>query len=136
MKKSKFRLFWFGIIELAVGLGLVGCSLAGVLKDSFWSGMGTSLAVMGLIFLLRGIKYRRNEDYKKEVDTEVNDERNKFLAMKAWSWAGYLFVMISAVAAIVMKILDYDQYVFFFAGSICLIMVLYWVVYMILRKKY
>ena len=129
-------MLWFGVVEIIIGSGLVGCSLAGVWEDSFWSGMGTALLTMGVFFLLRGIKYRKNEEYKEEVDTEANDERNKFLSMKAWSWAGYLFVMICAVAAIVMKILKYDTYVYISAGSICLIMVLYWIVYMILRKKY
>ena len=136
MKKSKYRMFWFGIAELIVGLVLFGCFLAGFLKDSFWSGMGTSLAVMGAIFLLRGIRYRRDAEYKEEVDTETNDERNRFLSMKAWSWAGYLYVLLAAVASIVLRILKMNEYSGLLAYTICAIMVLYWVMYMIVKKKY
>ena len=136
MKKSKYRMFWFGIAELIAGLALVVCSFTDVLKDSFWNGMGTALATMGFIFLMRGIRYRRDESYKEEVDTEANDERNKFLSMKAWSWAGYLYVMIAAVACIVLRVVKLNEYSQLLAYTICAIMVLYWIMYLIVRKKY
>ena len=127
--------FIASIIEIAVGLGLLLLRFFDVIDD-FWSGMGTALIVVGALQLIRHIRYKTNETYKAAVDVELNDERNKFLSMKAWSWAGYLFVMIAAVAAIVLKICGLDEYVFFASGSVCLIMILYWVSYMIVRKKY
>lgn len=127
--------FIASIIEIAVGLGLLLLRFFDVIDD-FWSGMGTALIVVGVLQLIRHIRYKTNETYKAAVDVELNDERNKFLSMKAWSWAGYLFVMIAAVAAIVLKICGLDEYVFFASGSVCLIIILYWVSYMIVRKKY
>ena len=127
--------FIASIIEIAVGLGLLLLRFFDVIDD-FWSGMGAALIVVGVLQLIRHIRYKTNETYKAAVDVELNDERNKFLSMKAWSWAGYLFVMIAAVAAIVLKICGLDEYVFFASGSVCLIMILYWVSYMIVRKKY
>ena len=127
--------FIASIIEIVVGLGLLLLRFFDVIDD-FWSGMGTALIVVGVLQLIRHIRYKTNETYKAAVDVELNDERNKFLSMKAWSWAGYLFVMIAAVAAIVLKICGLDEYVFFASGSVCLIMILYWVSYMIVRKKY
>ena len=123
------------IVEIAIGLALLISNLAG-LTDPFWSGMGTALIVVGVIFLIRQIKYQTSETYRESVDVEVNDERNKYLSMKAWSWAGYLFVLIAAVGAIVLKIAGRDDLVYMASGSVCLIMVLYWLVYVILRKKY
>ena len=136
MKKSKYRMFWFGIVELIIGVILIGCSSAQILKDSFWSGMGTALTVMGAIFLIRGIRYRRDEKFKEEVDTQANDERNRFLATKAWSWAGYLYVLLAAVASIVLRVVGMNEYSGLLAYTICAIMILYWIMYMILRKKY
>lgn len=136
MKKSKYRMFWLGIVELIAGLALVVCYFADVLKDSFWNGMGTALAAMGLIFLMRGIRYRRDEAYKEEVDTETNDERNRFLSMKAWSWAGYLYVLLAGVASIVLRAVNMDEYSGLLAYTICAIMVLYWIMYLIVKKKY
>lgn len=123
------------MIEIAVGAALLICALAGLL-DEFWSGMGVALIVVGGLFLFRQIKYKTNESYKESVDVEVNDERNKYLSMKAWSWAGYLFVLIAAVGAIVLKILGREELVYMASGSVCLIVVLYWLSYVVLRKKY
>lgn len=123
------------IVEIALGAVLLVCNLADLL-DEFWSGMGVALIVVGGLFLMRQIRYKTNETYRESVDVEVNDERNKYLSMKAWSWAGYLFVLIAAVGAIVFKILGRDELVYAASGSVCLIVVLYWLSSMVLRKKY
>ena len=96
------------IAEIAIGIVLAACGHAGVI-DEYWSGMGTALVIVGGIMLFRQIRYRTNVEYKSEVDVQVNDERNKYLHMKAWSWAGYFFVLIAAVASIILKIIGLDQ---------------------------
>jgi len=123
------------IVEIIVGIILSVLGFAGIL-DSYWSGMGTALIVVGAIMLVRQIRYRTNADYKESVDVEVNDERNKFIRIKAWSWAGYLFVLAGALGSIVFRILNMNQYSQFSAYCVCLIMVLYWVSYLVLKKKY
>ena len=133
MKNSKRMIAC--IVEILVGLGLLVSNLAG-LTDTFWSGMGSALIVVGAVFLIRQIKYKTNQTYRESVDVEVNDERNKYLSMKAWSWAGYLFVLIAAVGAIVLKLLGRDELVYMASGSVCLIVVLYWLSYLVVRRKY
>lgn len=132
MKKARmfFSVFW-----ILLGAVLSGCAVAGLL-DSFWSGMGAALIVVGALQLIRQIRYRTNKAYQEKFDTEVHDERNKFLSNKAWAWAGYLFVLIAAVSTIVFKLLDMEGYMMLASGSVCLILVLYWVSYLFLRKKY
>ena len=70
------------------------------------------------------------------MDVQINDERNKYLRVKAWSWAGYLFVLISAVASIALKIAGFDQYSMIVGAGVCLIITLYWISYMLLSRKY
>lgn len=123
------------IIEVVTGVILAALGYAGIL-DSYWSGMGTSLAIVGGLLLFQQIRYYTDKDYKNNTDVENNDERNKYLRLKAWSWAGYLFVLIAAFGAIILKIFDMDQYVTVASGSVCLIMVLYWLSYLVLRRKY
>lgn len=123
------------IVEIVVGIVLVVCGYAGIL-DSYWSGMGTALILIGFLMLLKQIRYRTNQSYRENMDVEANDERNKYLRSMAWSWAGYFFVIISAIASIVLKILHFDQLSQFAGGGVCLIIVLFWVSYMILRKKF
>lgn len=104
--------------------------------DSYWSGLGTALIVVGALQMIRIVRYQTNAKYKEETDIAVQDERNRFLGMKAWSWAGYLYVIIAAVASIVFKLLGNDTLMFAASGSVCLILILYWISYLIIRKKY
>ena len=129
-KKMYLSIFWF-----VLGISLIGVSLAG-LVDQFWNGFGSGLVGVAGIQIIRHMRYRNDEEYREKVDIEINDERNKYLTMKAWGWAGYLFILIMAVATIVSKILGYDEVTKFASFSLCILMVLYWFSYLVLRKKY
>ncbi len=130
----KVRMF-ASILEVIIGITLCVCYFAHLI-DEFWSGMGVALIVVGTLFLLRNIKYHTNEKYREEIDVQNSDERNKFISMKAWSWSGYLFVIIAAIATIVFRLINQEALMMLASGSVCLIILLYWVSYMILRKKY
>ena len=95
-----------------------------------------ALVVVGAIFLLRSVKYHTNEQYRNDVDIQTGDERNKYLSMKAWGWAGYLFVVIAAVGTIGFKFADKEELMMLCSGAVCLIVFLYWISYIILLKKY
>ncbi|MBQ6848945.1 MAG: hypothetical protein IJN76_02700 [Clostridia bacterium] len=124
-----------GILYLLIGLSLTVCGLLN-LVDEYWSGMGGALIIISVMQIVRLIRYKTSPQYKEETDTAVRDERNRFLGMKAWSWAGYLYVIIAAVATIVFKVLGNDTLMFSASGSVCLMLILYWVSYLIVRKKY
>lgn len=123
------------IVEIIIGAALLICSVFGVV-DEFWSGMGTSLLIIGIIFLIRNIKYKTNEEYREKIDIESNDERNKYISLKAWAWAGYLFVMLGAIGTIVFKLIGKEDLMMMASLSVCLIMVFYWISYTFLKKKY
>ena len=123
------------ILYIAIGVALIVCDCL-QLVDEFWSGMGTAFAVIGVLQMIRLIRYKTNAIYKENTDTAANDERNRFIGMKAWSWAGYLFVFIAAVATIVFKLIGQETLMFAASGSVCLIITIYWISYLILRKKY
>lgn len=123
------------ILEIVAGIILTVLGYSGVV-DSYWSGMGTALILVGAIFLFRTLRYKTNMEYKEKVDVEVNDERNKFLRMMAWSWTGYFFVLIAAFGSIIFKILGYDQYSMMAGGAVCLLITLYWISFFILRRKH
>ena len=132
MKKNDtmFAIIWFGL-----GLPLMGLSIAG-LVDEFWSGMGSALVVIGACRLLRAQRLKKSEAYREKMETFETDERFHFLRAKAWSWAGYLFVIIGAVSVIVLKVLGQETLSMAASGAVCLILVLYWGSYFVLKKKY
>lgn len=127
--------FIASILEIVMGSILMACSMFGIV-DEYWSGMGFALLIVGVVFLLRQFKYKTNEEYRERYDVERSDERNRYLSGKAWAWAGYLFVMIAAVGSIMLKMAGREELMLMASGSVCLIMALYWISYIILKKKY
>ena len=127
--------FIASIVEIILGVVLWVCGAIDLI-DSYWTGMGGGLIGVGIVFLIRSIRYKRDPEYKEEFDIEMSDERNKFIRLKAWSWAGYLFVMIAAVGSIVFKLAGREDLMMFCSGAVCLVLVLYWVSYMVLKNKY
>ena len=104
--------------------------------DEYWSGMGTALIVVGVLQLLRRIRYRINAAYRENVDTAAQDERNRWLGMKAWAWSGYLFVIIAAAASVALRVAGEDTLSIVASGSVCLLVILYWGSYLVLSRKY
>ena len=131
---TKKRIY-LSLLWILLGAALFLCSAFGSL-DSYWSGMGGGLLGVGIMQLIRFSRYESNEEYRTKADRANKDERNKFIANKAWAWAGYLFVLISAVGSILLKLAGREDLMMMASGSVCLIILLYWASYLYLQKKY
>ena len=131
----KIKSYFVSIMYLLIGVILIVLSFVGMV-DEFWNGMGSALLVMGVIQLIRRYRLDKNEAYREKIAIETNDERNQFIRNKAWAWAGYLFVMIMAVACIVLRIMGLDEWSTAASGAVCLVLLLFWVSYYILKRKY
>ena len=123
------------VIWVVIGLVLIGLAFAGKV-DSFWNGMGSALLVVGALQLLRYHRFNKNEAYREKMEIEVNDERNRFIRNKAWAWSGYLFILIAGVSVVVFKIIGQELLSMAASMAVCLILVLYWVSYYVLKRKY
>ena len=133
MKQNK-RLY-VNILWLIIGSILIGLSFAGVVDD-YWNGMGRGLAVVGAINLIRYYRLNKNDVYREKIELEASDERNHFIRNKAFAWAGYYFILIAAVGTIVFKIIGQELLSQAAAYAVCLMLILYWISYMILKRKY
>jgi len=123
------------VIWVVNGLVLIGLAFAGKV-DSFWNGMGSALLIVGALQLLRYHRFNKNEAYRERMEIEVNDERNHFIRNKAWAWSGYLFILIAGVSVVVFKIIGQELLSMVASMAVCLILVLYWVSYYVLKRKY
>lgn len=131
----KERKYWMSIVCIIIGIVLFGLSCFEMV-DEFWSGMGSALLVIGALQLIRCYRFNKNEAYREKIEIEEKDERNHFIRNKAWAWAGYLFVMSMAVATIVLKIVGQETLMMAASGSVCFMLTLFWVSYLILKRKY
>lgn len=132
MSKRRMIVSCCGVV---IGLGLIVFSLIqdGRIDQVTW--VGLTFFVIGMLQILRYIRYRTNRNYKEQVDISENDERNAFISNKAWSWAGYSYVLLMAMGLIVLLVMGKKEYLICSAG-LCLMIVLYWIFYLILNRKY
>ena len=136
MKPNRITVHWcLAILYVIIGAVLITCAEAHLI-DYFWGTMGTVICVVGGTRIIRLIRYRFNPKFKEATDTSIADERNHFIRGKAWAWAGYLFIFAAAIATIVLKILGQDTLMLFCSGSICVLIIFYWIAYFILTRKY
>ena len=132
MSKKRLAIF---VVEILAGIILLGLGVAGRM-DEFWSGMGGALIAVGAMNLIRNIRYQKSAEYRENVNTQRNDERNQFLHMKAWQLTAGWYIMIAAIGTFVFKFAGREELMMLCSGSVCLMTTLYWVIYLCLRKKY
>ena len=133
MKNNRKILSYGTYILLGVILWILGMA---EIVDEFWSGMGSALVLVGILRLVRIYRFKNDEAYREKMEIETTDERNRFIRNKAWAWAGYLFILIAACSVIILKVMGQEVLSMAASGALCLMMVLYYVSYFILRKKY
>ena len=133
MYNSK-KIIWYVILVIAgAALFLAGCF---EVLDSFWSGMGGGLAAVGAVRLALAARYKKEPDYARQIDISNNDERNRFISGKAKSWTMYLTVIILAVLSIILRAAGSVSQSQICLYVMCGMLVIYWVAYMILSRKY
>lgn len=132
---KKYRNIIINTVYIVVGIVLVTLTLTNKI-DNIFLGFGSGLIGVGAVLLFRAIKYHTNQEYKEQIDTENNDERNRYISMKAWSWTGYLFIIICAVIALVCVIMSQIVYAQIALGAVATITLLYYISYLVIRKKY
>ena len=129
------RKIFVSIFWIILGAVLVYVSLNYKI-DSYWTGLGTAFFVVGVLQVVRQLRYRMDNKYREDVDTAISDERNRFIRTRAWAMAGYIYILIGAVAIIVLQIMGMREISQIISMTVCALLVLFWVSYMIIRKKY
>ena len=130
-KRLFLSVFW-----VVLGAALLILSVTGKLDSTLYAGMGGGLIAVGLLQIARNLRYRRDPAYREKIDTEVSDERNRFLRMKSWSWAGYITVIAEGIAAIVAALKGQETVQLVLSYSVCLLLATYYISYLVLSRKY
>ena len=130
--KKKMILY---ILYVCIGLALFGLGVAEVL-GAFWSGSGAALMTIGILRLIRMYRFQKDETYREQVEIATTDERNQFIRSRAWAWTGYLFILITGSSVLILKLMGQDLLSQAASWAVCLMLLLYWSTYHILKKKY
>ncbi|MBR3165449.1 MAG: hypothetical protein IKF16_04715 [Lachnospiraceae bacterium] len=130
-RRLALSVFW-----IILGAVLFILSVMEKLDSSMYAGMGGALMGVGILQVIRIFRYRKDAGYREKIDTEIHDERVRYIHMKSWAWTGYIVVLAEAVGVIAATVLGQDLIRSVLAYSVCLIMVVYWITYMVLSRKY
>lgn len=133
MYTQKRLIYYVVLLLLGAGLFLAGC--AGRLEE-FWGGFGGGLVGLSAVRLLDITRYRRDESYQKRADVRQSDERNRFLTSKARCWTMYLTVLLLGVLCLCFQLAGLRLYSLFCGYTVCGMTAIYWISWLVLRRRY
>ena len=135
MDKIKSRTIKYALFA---ALGAIMFILSEVLNviDTFWGGVGIGFAVTSILRLIQIYRYQSNESYAEKIDIQNSDERNRFIAEKAKGLALSCYIIIAAILAMVLRVMNYDNASSVFAYSIIIQILIYCLGYQWLKRKY
>lgn len=134
-KKLQKRLY-FAIGYCILGLAMLGTSYFNGFTNNFLFPFGVAMMVCGMIRVAKHFKITRNQETMHKMELAEKDERYLMIAQKARSWAFSLYIMIAGVSVITMNLLGHSEAALPYAWSVCALVAIYWVSWMILKKKY
>ena len=102
----------------------------------FIKGMGAGLVAVGIVRGLQQLRLKKDPEYREKFETAVKDERNSYIRSKAWAWTGYIFILIAGASIIVFRVMGQELLSLAASWALCLVLVLYWLSYLILSRKY
>ena len=134
-KKLKTRLI-VAVSYILLGLVLVAVDLMGQTDNYFYSSFGFALIIMGLLRIFRHRKITADERSIRQQELTESDERSRMISERARSWTFSLTVTLSGAIVLVLSLLGYHDESLPFAWLVCGMVTVYWICYLIIRKKY
>ena len=134
-KKMKQRL-WIAISYIVLGLILVIADAVNHFENYFFFSFGFALVIMGILRILRHLKTMRDDQSLRKQELAESDERIRMIAERARSWVFSLSVTGAGILVIVLNILGHHDAALPFAWYVCGMVVLYWICFSVIGKKY
>ena len=134
-KKLKTRLY-VAVSYIVLGLILISADVLNHFQNSFFSSYGIALMLMGILRILRHRKITKDEKTMRKQELMEKDERLQMMSERARSWAFSFSVILAGLAVIVLSLLGYHDHAQPLAWYVCGMVILYWIFWLILGKKY
>ena len=135
MKHNKW--FKISVVEILIGIAVNLLAFTGLVKDpGVLTGAGSGIMAVGVAQLLKAARMEANPELKKRIETASKDERYAFISMKAKEAAFVIYLIIAGVISMAALILGYERLGMTAAMSICLLVILYTIMFRIMAKKY
>lgn len=133
-KKLKIRLF-VAIGYIILGLAMIVAFNIIKTENDFLSSFGFALTVIGIVQIRNYKRITKNEETITKRQIAETDERNISIANKAKSVSFIIYVILASVSVIVLEFFDKTQLAMILSGTVCILILIYWISYWIIHKK-
>ncbi len=135
-KKKMNQRLWIAISYIVFGAALALIALITKSENQFLSGFGITLAVMGILRIFQYRKITKSTDSLRKRELAETDERTRMIAERAKSWSFSFSLMAAGITVIVLSFLGQHDLAQPISWVMCGMVLLYWVFYLIARRKY
>lgn len=134
-KKLNTRLY-YAIGYIVIGAALILLQFVGKVNNEMISAFGTVFAVCGLVRIIQYIRLVSDKDRMEQREIAEKDERNVMLWTQARSWAFGVYTILAGCAILILYMLNMEFAAQIIAYTLCALVFIYWVCYMIVKRKY
>lgn len=135
VKKLKKRLY-FAIEYIVIGAALILLQFTGRVSSEMSSCFGAAFAVCGVVRVVQYVRLLNDKNRMEQREIAEKDERNVMLWEKARSLAFGIYVLLAGWATIVSYAIHLEFVGQIIAYALCALVVIYWLCYMIIKRKY
>ena len=125
-----------GISYILLGLVLIIADMLKGFENNYFTSFGIALIFMGILRLLQYRKITQDDKSMRKREVTESDERTRMIAERARSWAFSISITGAGIVVIVLGLLGHHEEALPFAWYVCGMVVLYWISFVIIRKKY
>ena len=135
-KKRLKQRFAIAVSYTLLGLVLVCTDMMKGFENGFFFSFGIAMLVMGILRIVRYRRITQDDQTIRKQELAENDERIRMISERAKSWAFSYSILAAGILVIVLNLLGYHDEALPFAWCVCGMVVLYWICWNIIRKKY
>lgn len=134
-KRLKLRLY-LSIGYMALGVLIIVVANITQTDNQFLYTFGSVLLFCGIARARNYFRNTKDEKTIRAIEIRETDERNVEIIQKAKSMAFNIAFFLGGVAVIILQLLGLQEKSLFLSYGVCFSLALYWVCYLIIRKKY
>lgn len=101
VKRIKLRIIYsillviLGGASLYIGFNVTLATGNSEYSSGYYVGLGFGLIAAAIITIIKNVRLLKNEEALKQREIYEEDERNKMIGLKTWSYAGYaMFILL------------------------------------------
>ncbi len=134
-KKLRTRLH-YAIGYVLIGVVLILLQLTGSADNEMSYCFGAAFTVCGVVRIIQYIRLINNKDRMEQREIAEKDERNIMLWEKARSMTFGIYVILAGAAIMVLYAIHMEFVGQIIAYALCTLVLIYWICYMIVKRKY